>query len=62
VTLVAFLAGYFICKDLSTGLYLTGAIKICIFATIYMGWTILFKPKPFCALKALVESRIKKKV
>ena len=62
VTLVAFLAGYFICKDLSTGLYLTGAIKICIFATIYMGWTILFKPKPFCALKALVESRLKKKV
>lgn len=60
VTIVAFFASYFVCKDLNLGLYLTGVIKFCLFAVIYMGWTVLFKPKPFCILKTLVKSQLKK--
>lgn len=61
VTLVAFLASYLVGKELNLGLYISGGIKFIIFAIIYLGWTILFKPKPFCELRTLAFSKLKKK-
>ena len=61
VTFVAFLTSYIVCQDLNLSLYIMGGIKFFIFAIIYLGWTILFKPKPFCALRTLTFSKLKRK-
>ena len=61
VTFVAFLTSYIVCQDLNLSLYIMGGIKFFIFAIIYLGWTILFKPKPFCALRTLAFSKLKRK-
>jgi hypothetical protein len=61
VTFVAFLTSYIVCQDLNLSLYIMGGIKFFIFAIIYLGWTILFKPKPFCALRTLAFSNLKRK-
>ena len=61
VTFVAFLTSYIVCQDLNLSLYIMGGIKFFIFAIIYLGWTILFKPKPFIALRTLAFSKLKRK-
>lgn len=61
VSLVAFFTSCLVGQNLNLGLYPAGVMKFCIFATIYMVWTISFKPKPFCTLTNLVRSKFKRR-
>ncbi len=61
LTLIAFFTSYLICKNLNLGLYTIGVIKFSIFTAIYMGWSVLFKPRPFFVLKTLVVSKLNNK-
>lgn len=51
---------YFSIEYLVLGLYLDGALKMLLFAILYMGWSYLFKPESFEYSKTIVRPMILK--
>ena len=51
---------YFGVEFLGLGLYLDGALKMLLFAILYMGWSFLFKPESYEYSKTIVRPMILK--
>lgn len=60
VFIAAFLSAgvaYLSCLFLHLNIYLDGILKIFIYLTVYLGWSILFKPDPFTYCLSIIPSK-----
>lgn len=61
VTIVAYVGSIMIGRQFELGLYGDGLLKFSVFAIIYVGWSLLYRPAPYTFLKETVLSRTYKR-
>lgn len=60
VSLLAFFVSWYIGIQVNIGLYYTGLVEFILFITIYIGWSILFKPLAYMYINEIILNRYKK--
>ncbi len=60
VSVVSAVMAYVVGRLLSLPLYLDGIVKVVVYTTIYLGWSILFKPESFEYFKGIISPMIRK--
>lgn len=61
VSIIAAAAGWFTTLSLHVGLYADGIIKTVVFALVYMGWSVIFKPEAYKYTLSVIDSLKSKK-
>ena len=60
-SIVAALISYGVGYLLKLDMYSDGAVKILVYALVYLGWSFIMKPEAFTYVLSLLPDRIKKK-
>jgi O-antigen/teichoic acid export membrane protein len=61
VTVFAYIISSIVAGTMDWGLYTDGLLKLVIFCSIYIGWSLIFKPTPYTYINEIVISKIKPK-
>ena len=59
VSCLAALVSFWVGELLGTGLYVDGIIKLLVFAIIYVGWALLFKPEAYSYTLTVIPNRFR---
>lgn len=57
---VSFVISYYICFNLNISFYAQSFFALVFFLTIYLSWSVLFKPEPYVYIRDVVLSKIRK--
>ena len=60
VATTAMIAGYVVSRMLSLPMYPTGAVRVVVYLSVYLGWSIIFKPNVYVYFKDLLSVLIDK--
>lgn len=60
VTIVAFIASYGLSSFFSLSMYYDGLLRATLYLSIYIGWSVIFKPNVFVYCKDLISSSVNK--
>ena len=58
---ISFAFGYVVSGWLGLRLYVDALVKVVLFATIYIGWSLVFKPEPYAYALSIVRTLKSKK-
>lgn len=60
ITGIAYVVSYYVGGQFQLNLYVDAIVKTGIFVTIYLGWSLIFKPETYIFCKDLIKSKVNK--